>query len=371
MNRMYKYFYSSFMMNKHGFFTFYPHAKWFHPYFGFFDIGFPTGKYGEYYNYFLNNKLTFKHYVKIYFPEIKEGVIYINKIKYSLNANPIDDVKINYKLNTNSDYLDYVEIKDHIAEFNIDIELDKNYIGLMYPVEIYCDYIDIKLFEQTISIVDTASPIRIIPYLVAYKTNEPIYYLRVDSNATLNLNNINLTYTLLLPKESKNFISKFNIETLEAYPMFIPGEKNRAVYLTTINAFVTSYALEDIELLPKDVLPIINSAYFNSSCEHCKKGAQSFWYTKIYDRNWTLDDLPGAPCMCETKYSVDETRGYVWYKFLTNYSRKDEDLLKEALSKLPPQALLEVEYYNSFYKKKTIQNTSIAETNLEGLNNVW
>jgi len=371
MNRMYKYFYSSFMMNKHGFFTFYPHAKWFHPYFGFFNIGFPLEKYREYYNYFIKNKPSFKHYVKLYFPEIKEGVIYVEKIKYSVRANPIDDIKITYKLNTNSDYLDYVQIKDHIAEFNVDIEVDKNYIGFMHPVEIYCDYIDIKLFEQTISIVDTSSPIRIVPYLVAYKTNEPIYYLNTDANATINMNNMNLTYTLIFPEDSKDFLSKFNVECLEAHPMFTPDEINKPVYLKTFNAFSTSYALEDIEDLPQGTLPIINSAFFTSSCNICKKDAQSYWYTKIYDRNFTIDDLPNVECMCSINYSTDETRGYVWYKFLTNYTRDDESLLKEAYTKLPAQAFIEVEFFYSLYKKKSIKTTPVIKFYTQGLDNVW
>jgi len=362
--RQFKYEYKSFMVNKHGFFSFIPHAKMFHPYYGLRYIGAYYGTEALYYNFIIDEikkrwQIPFTHKIKMFFPEIKNGVLYVDKIKYSVHSDPLDDIKLLYSVVNNSNYLDYVEIKDHIAEFEIQLKIDKEYMGLNYPVEITCDYIDILLFEQRISITITDNTFKLVPYLGAYRTNFPLFYLPKQELVTTEMTNEFLKYTFVLTPESNDFVKKFNMFTSEVKPMYTAFDKTEqqdSVFLTNISADAANYAMDvsqiHIESDNEDFYPIISNESYLSAVQHCKKGYKSYWYTTVYDKNWLIIDLPGdMPCDSEIDYTADETRGYVQYKLFTTY-KKDENILLSELKKIMFKEAYELcSSLNEEYKK--------------------
>ena len=355
--RQFNYFYTSFIENKHGFFTFIPHANMFHPYFGLGDIGF-NGEYNPYLpliKLFHGKNISFKHTIKIFFPEIREGYIYVDKLKYSVNTNPIDGAEISYNIEKNSEYSDYVPIKNHIAEFKINIVVKTKYSGIWYPINVSCDYVDILLFQQRISITETQSSIKMIPYLGAYHTDKPLFYLTSSAKSVVNMRNTTLTYDVLLPKESAEELAKYNFQVSEFLSRMDLSEEGKKIYKATFDAFSLKYAIEPyIEskfgythnqvynsqgtIYDLDFLPMINNMWFLDAFSHCKVNAQSYWYTTVYDKNWLIIDLPNSICLPpDRNYTADETRGYVWYKIIHNYEKDENQLHKEAAKALSIQ----------------------------------
>ena len=351
--RQFNYFYSSYIENHHGFFTFIPHANLFHPFFGLADIGF---KY-DYYPYldiikwFYDNPLKFKHTVKIFFPEIKYGLIYIDKIKYSVNSSSKDNAKISYVVKKNSNYLDYVEIKDHIAEFEVEIEVFTKYTGIFEPIIVSCDYIDVLLFNQRISITEHQGSIKMIPYLSSHHSEALLYYVTYANKATIHNRNTTLTYNIILPPESAKELEKYNLKTTEIMSVFNPLEGGKRLYLLQADAFSLKYAPEKYSE-KRNVIPMINDMWFLSGQKHCELKAQSYWYTTVYDMNWCSIDLPGADkCDPRCQYTADQTRGYVWYVIFNNYDKSNEELNELAREKLPVIAHFLYNAYKKFYTK--------------------
>lgn len=351
--RQFTYFYSSYIENKHGFFTFIPHANLFHPFFGLGDIGYKLGlyPYRDIIEWFWNNPLTFKHKVKLFFPEIREGVLYIDKVKYSINANEKDEADFSYRIIKKSPYLDYVEIKDHLADFEIEIELKTKYTGIWYPITISCDYIDILLFNQRISITETQGSVKAIPYLSAHHTDTPLYYLTYDNKAVVHMRNTTLTYNIVLPKESADELKKYNVQTTEVLSMFNPLDGGKKLYLLQIDAYSINYAPEKYSET-KGIMPMINDMWFLSGDGHCKMQAKSWWYTTVYDKNWCSIDLPPADkCEPHCPYTADQTRGYVWFTIYNHYDRDEKELDQLAKEKLPYIAMMLYEGYAKYYTK--------------------
>lgn len=366
--RQFNYFYSSYIKNKHGFLTFVPHANIFHPYFGFAEIGYNGEKipYLNLLNLFRNNKLLFIQKVKVFFPEIREGLVYVDKIKYSIDSNPIDEAKVTYKLIKNSDYLDYVPIKNHLAEFEIEIIVDTKYSGIWYPVVVSCDYIDLLIHQERISLTETQSEIKLIPYLGAHHTDLPLLYVNSGAETIEHMRNNALTYQVILPKESAEYLYKYNYKPTEYLSRMSLDEEGAKFYMITVDAFITNYAIEDGAqnyskcpniyeenkgMLSCDFIPMLNDSWFTDTLSTCKAQATSYWYTTVYDKNWKDYDLPHSG-MCpddNDPYTADQTRGYVWYKVIHNYNKTDDELTRMAIYQVP-RAL--VESYRYYYIKK-------------------
>ncbi len=375
--RQFNYFYTSYIKNKHGFFTFVPHANFFHPYFGFADIGVyisktnPIGKetpYQDLIKYFHENKLTFTQKVKIFFPEIRNGMVYVDKIKYSVDAGTIDEIKINYKVVKNSEYYDYVPIKNHIADFEIEIEVDQKYSGIHEPVEIKCDYIDLLLYKQRISITQTNSSIKMVPYLFAHRMDDnPVLFFNIDSRAILHMRNTLLKYSLYMPISSGEFLKRFGLNYVEGIArkdIFSPA--NEKVAIVSIDARMANLMLEYKNIKNaymhknKDKVPLINSTWFTDTFNICGLQVQSYWYTTVYSDKFVSIDVPNTICVkTQPQYSKEETRGDVWYTYATRYKLNEEKLDENARATLNLENPYVREKYNNykhFFLKKGVNN---------------
>ena len=172
------------MKNRHGFLNMVPHAKFLHPYMGFSgkdsDPVFRKASNPNYSqtfsNLYINSNKTFEHKVKLFFPEIKHGVISVSDIKYSMDNESSDDdgVSISHKLIPGNKYEEYYVIEDFNVEFIIEITLDfgeRN--SIVAPVTVLCDFIDIYVHNQKITISTHDNSLLFIPYLMSYKTDFP------------------------------------------------------------------------------------------------------------------------------------------------------------------------------------------------------
>jgi len=359
--RQFNYFYTSFMENKHGFISLIPHAKVFHPYFGLYDIGYngyaPKLKpYKRIIDFFHKTSLQFKHKVKIFFPEIRKGMIYIDKIKYSVVSNPIDEVSIKHSISKNTEFLDYVPIENHIAEFEIDIEVFTKYSGVHYPIEIHCDYIDILLYKQRISLTETVQTIKIIPYFGVHHTDNPLKYLNYDSQAIISMKNTNLTYTVTMPVENASFLDKIRYPYTEAKSVYSLIDKGTKIILINLDAFITDYAAESNSYFSDSLRtwPLLNDEWMIDSCSICTLRIQSLWYTTVYDKNFTYEDGSfEAKCNCNKIYPTSDTRGYVWYKIFNDYSLSEKELTHKARLVLPKLAMPAFNGFKEYmYKEK-------------------
>jgi len=340
MKRQFSYQYKSYIENKHGFFTFLPNGKIFHPYFGlptlgrwYRDaIGNPQ-EYDKFYKCF-NHSYTFKHTVKMYFPEIKKGVVYVDKINYSVDSDPEDEISIDFKVNCNSDYEDYVEIKHHIAEFEIDITMNTIYKSPLHPVTINCDYIDVLLFDQKISITETTNSIKIVPYIYAHHTNEPLVDATRTNTSSTTMTNNSLTYTIGLKKESNDYVKKFKGTTSSVTfndPVNYSEVGYEEMYEFVLEAFISNYSMDrDDKYNNKDIIPILNDNVFYDIMQTCQLGAKSDWYNQVYKRWDIKDTFLAKKCPDEIKYPYEETRSNVWTTIIMEFENSEYELLKKA-----------------------------------------
>lgn len=355
--RQFNYFYSSHIENKHGFFTFIPHANFFHPYFGFAEIGYNYGPapYLPAINFFHSNNISFSHKVKVFFPEIRTGVIYIDKIKYSIDSNPIDEAKISYEVKKNSHYYDFVEIKNHIAEFEVEITVKHKYSGIYHPIEVKCDYIDILLYKQRISITETQSSIKMVPYLSMHKTDYPLGYLNYNSDAIIHMRNTTLTYDFVFPIYVREYLARFNIKLTEAEVRKTLGEVlTRSVGIMTVDAYSCKYMGEFYRHLTadNDHIPLIADTWFIGSHDICKQKVQSYWYLTVYKTNLTAEDVPGALCVARKKYSGGEVRNGIWYRVYNDIVYDEKVLDYKAKNSIQPEAGMLYDYYKKFFLKE-------------------
>ena len=372
--RQFNYFYSSYIENKHGFLTFWPHANLFHPLFGIADIGYctklPFGftPYAGIAKYCGKTTQRFIQKVQIFFPEIREEFIYIDKISYHVDSNPIDDVRLDYKLHKNSKYYDYVQIKNHLATFELEIIVDTAYGGVFHPIEVSCEYIDILIHQQRISITEIQSSVKIVPYISGHHTDEPMHYLEPSDKAITHMKNTNPTYQIILPRESGKFIEKFGINLTEYLFRMTTLEPGIKLYVMSIEAYATKYALEptfdlinNTEVLMGDgkeddfkYVPMINNYWFLDSYETCKVGAQSFWTPIVYNQKWQLIDYPCVPCLKNHPSPATETRAFTWYYISKHYlkSEKELDELCETTGIKGLIGNLFLDYKETYYKKE-------------------
>ena len=371
--RQFQYFYSSYIENKHGFLTFWPHANLLHPLFGIADIGYNPiditqgSPYEPYAKYYGSTTQRFTHKIQIFFPEIREGFVYIDKIKYSVESNPIDDVRLDYKLHKNSKYYDYVQIKNHLATFEIEIIVDTAYGGVFHPIEVSCDYIDVLIHQQRISITETQSTVKIVPYISGHHTDRPMYYLNPSDKAITHMKSTNPTYQIILPKESGKFVERFGINLTEYLFRMTTLEPGIKLYVMTIEAYATNYALEitfdDINNTgilsgyskenDYKYVPMINNLWFLGAYGTCKNGLQTYWTPIVYDQKWNGQDYPRAPCDPKHSASADDTRAYTWY-YISKHITDSEAKLDELAEKNGIKGLigdLYQDYLDSYYNK--------------------
>lgn len=190
--RQFAYRYRSYMKNRHGFVNMVPHAKFLHPYMGFSGADsepvFRTGSKDEYSktfcSAFINSDMTFEHKVKLFFPEIKHGVVSVSDVKYSVeNEDENDDVSFSYKVIEGPKYKEYFVIEDFSVEFTIEITVDfgdRN--SVVSPTTILCDFIDIYVHNQKITITTHDNSLLFIPYLISYRTDFPPEIARLDTD---------------------------------------------------------------------------------------------------------------------------------------------------------------------------------------------
>jgi hypothetical protein len=179
------------MKNRHGFATMMPTAKLLHPFIGV-DGGecypvFQSGGrvyYGtDFCESFKNRKIGNRHVVKLFFPEIKHGLLYVDEAKYSVIASKEDEgVVVTSEIVRDGKYEEYFVIKDFKAEFEIEVQVDFGKRGsITDPVEVICDFIDIFVHNQRISLVTHDNNFLFIPYEMSYRKNLPPEIARTDS----------------------------------------------------------------------------------------------------------------------------------------------------------------------------------------------
>jgi len=340
MRAQFSYQYKSYMENKHGFFTFMPTGKLFHPYFGFKTLGvwffndstdtLDIVKEFEKFDKHFNHKTTFSHKVKLYFPEIRKGVICIDKVNYSVDAHPDDNVSLSYKNNSHSKYKDYIEIEHHIAEIDITIELTYKYKSPIHPVTIKCNYIDLLLFEQRISITETINSIHIVPYVYARHTDTPFSFVEHTKAVTSSMSNNSLTYTVGINKESADYIKKHNgtVSSVIIQPENIFTDEPKVMYEFTLGAFVSNYSMDRKDRYDKkNITPIINSDLFYGSKNICRNLLGSDWYVEIYNIDPVTAFIPSVECKdAKTHISYTEVRDEVLKKICLLIDSSDSKL---------------------------------------------
>lgn len=228
--RQFNYFYKSYMKNEHGFLNLMPHAKWFHPIMGM-DETFgetiwrtPARMYGtEFIKYFKNKELKFKHRVKLFFPEIKTGVLIIGDIGYSYYAVGDDEVSIDYRVVPDANYQEYIEINDFIASFDIEIIVKFKKHSIESPVKVMCDNIDLYLFDQKISLTVHENELLFVPYYMSYQTDNPVEIAKSESGTENLTSNTERKFGFIISDETREFLegigiksSKLNMHAQEA-----------------------------------------------------------------------------------------------------------------------------------------------------------
>jgi len=350
MKTQFSYQYKSYFENKHGFFTFVPNGKIFHPYFGLETIGtFANNNLLEKKEYkvfssFFNNTLTFKHKIKMYFPDIKTGVIFLDKINYSIDSHTDDSVSLTYSLNTDSNYKDYIEIKHHLMEFDVDVKIKSTYKTPTHPLTVKCDNIEFLLFEQKISITETTNTVKVVPYVYAHKTNEPLSAAKRTNISITTLSNNSLTYTLGLTKESSDFIKKYKGSTTSVF-IEEGGLVQKEMYEFILEGFTANYSLRSVnDCQNKNILPILNDNLFEGTIEMCKKGLNSDWYFNIYKGMDLVDTMALIPCsQTQTTISADSIRNIVWKTITQNIEESDDQLSLKLEQELPLENRITIE----------------------------
>ena len=312
--RQFNYKYRSFMKNRHGFVNMVPDAKMLHPYIGFSGYhGLPTFQTMESPGYsknfcelFMNKNWVFTHHVKIFFPEIRHGLLMVDKTKYSIKKSEEDDVSISTKVVLDGKYEEYTVIEDFIAEFKIEISVNFGKRGsITSPVEIFCDYIDVYVQNQRISLTIHDNNLLFIPYAMSYRTEFPPEVARLDSDSTNIVVNTDLTYGFVLNEAAKNKLKSkgFAVHNLDGtmldtkkLMMGITNKEsgNSEDYGLPIGTMIDSFkgvSKKYVVLLPESIfpdkmeltgLPIFDSEQNMKCCDYRKLGWCSPYF-KIYD----------------------------------------------------------------------------------------
>ena len=326
------------MKNRHGFVNMVPDAKMLHPYIGFSGYhGYPTFQTSSSPGYsqnfcalFTDKDQIFTHSVKMFFPEIKHGVLFVDKVKYSVEKSEEDDVSISSRVILDGKYEEYAVIEDFVAEFTIEISVSfGKRCSITSPVEIFCDYVDVYVQNQRISLTMHDNNLLFIPYAMSYRTEFPPEVARLDSKSTNVVVNTDLTYGFILNEEAKNKLESKGFSAHELDSTMLDTKKlvmgiindesgNSEDYGLSIGTITNSFkgvSKKYIMLLPQSIfpdkmeltgLPVFDSEQNMKCCDYRKFGWCSPYF-KIYDV-----DIPAscAPHSCDPYPICKDTPQY-------------------------------------------------------------
>lgn len=237
--RQFNYNYRSFMENRHGFVTMLPHPKLLHPYMGIAggDAYYPVvqhiddSMYGtNFAEFFKKSNITSRHKVKMFFPEIKKGLATVGDIKYSANSNPEDTVSVSGKIITDGKYEEYIVIDNFLAEFEVEVSVDfGSRITPSHPVEVVCDYIDIFVFNQRISLTVHDNTLLFVPYAMSYPVSTPPEAARAEASSTNLEVNSDASYGFILNKSAKDAFVKRGFSPTKIDTIMLDIEKKKNV----------------------------------------------------------------------------------------------------------------------------------------------
>ncbi len=212
-----------------------PHAKFLHPYMGFSgaisDPVFRTLSHPEYSRsfckVFLVSNRVFEHKVKLFFPEIRHGVISVSEVKYSIDKmEDTDDVSMSYRIIEGSRYEEYYVVDDFSVEFTIEISVDFGSRGsITAPVTISCDFIDIYIHNQKISITTHDNNLLFIPYIMSYRTDAPIEVAKLEVDFTNIAVNSDQQYGFIIDEKSKEKLSDLKFTPVAMDPSLLNAKK--------------------------------------------------------------------------------------------------------------------------------------------------
>jgi len=318
------------MKNRHGFVNMVPDAKMLHPYIGFSGYhGYPTFQTGVSPNYssdfcriFTEEARVFTHSVKMFFPEIKHGVLSVDSLHYSIDKSDEDDVTVTSRVVLDGKYEEYAVINDFTAEFDVEITVSFGERGsLLHPAEVYCDFIDVYVHNQRISLTVHDNNLLFIPYAMSYRTEFPPEVARLDSKSTNLVANTDLSYGFVLNKTSMEKMKEKGFSSAKLDSILLDTKKkvmnvtNKQVGggdgfglgIADVMDVHTGVSEKYVLLLPQSIfpdrmeltgLPIFNSEKNMKCCEYREAG----WctpYFEIYDVESIYPECPPAECRNE------------------------------------------------------------------------
>ena len=324
-----------------------PDAKMLHPYMGFSGHhGYPTfqtesnpGYSQNFCALFQRGDHVFSHNVKMFFPEIKHGVISVDEVKYSIEASEHDDVTVTSKVVFGGKYEEYAVINDFTAEFEIEITVNFGARwSITEPVEIFCDFIDVYVHNQRISLTVHDNNLLFVPYAMSYKTGFPPEVARLDSKSMNIVSNTDVSYGFILNTASKNKMEAKGFDCAKLDGTFLDTKKlvmnvtdkevsNSESFGLPIGGLADAYSGvtdKHILLLPQAIfpdrmtlsgIPIFNSEVNMKCCGYRNLG----WctpYFEIYDVNAHPECKPSA---CVDGVCIDTPQYEVRNKVIDGY----------------------------------------------------
>jgi len=314
--RQFTYTYSSEMFCSHGLCTFVPQAKFFHPTMGFTEFHGPglfqdldhLG-YSKKFTDFFKGAISFRHSVKIFFPEIKKGLIFLDKLKYravSKNENPI----LNYEIVKDDKYEDYIEIKDHLVEFEVIVSADfGKKISPEELVEIVCERMEFLLFNQRISIALHKGNMTIVPYVISYDTVYPIEFAKQTTKSSNLVANSGLNFGFVLLENEKNYFEKkgFSCDEVDSSLLdtaFIKSQIDTKLSKGEVDLHNVTTCSENYYLLTlpktlftktdkKNFIPIFNPEIAMNCCDYIKAKLCS-----PYAKQYKIPSISECPKSC-------------------------------------------------------------------------
>jgi len=313
------------MKNHHGFINMMPHAKMFHPYAGldgaFGEPIWRTRKspsYGaDFCSLFRNKIWTFEHKIKLFFPEIRTGVFLVAGMKYSTAFNEDDKANVSWKVRKGDNYQEYIEIKDFMAEITIDIGVTFGRHGISYPGSINCDFVDIYLFDQKLSIVTHTNNLLFAPYYMPYQTDFPFELARMGMDFANLTSNTERKYGFIIPIETNALFVDIGIPTSEISTDILNAEIYKEALIdrfsgedaqgsNTASLVARKYEKYQV-ILPMSIfpengymnaaLPIFNSEKCMSCCEYWMTGGGNELAKRLFGLN-SPDEAHSGPEEC-------------------------------------------------------------------------
>ena len=335
------------MRNRHGFVNMVPDAKMLHPYIGFSGYhGYPTfqtknnpGYSQNFCSLFQRGDHVFKHNVKMFFPEIKHGVLSVDEVKYSVEASDDDHVEVTSRVVLDGKYEEYAVIDDFTAEFEIEITVNFGpRWSITKPVEIFCDYIDVYVHNQRISLTVHDNNLLFIPYAMSYKTEFPPEVARLDSKSINIVTNADVSYGFILNDASKDKLESKGFDCAKLDGSLLDTKKlvmnvtnkevgNSEHHGLPIGGLADAYGgVSDkyVVLLPQSIfpdrmtltgVPVFNSE-MNMKCCDYKTAGWCTPYFEIYDVN-AHPECP--PMECKDEVCIDTPQYEVRNKVIDGY----------------------------------------------------